>query len=125
MVIDEQVASYFKNVKQVFLYLTDKCDLRCKQCLYKPNLILEKEIGNLQETALDARREVNISRIRAEEIGERAEHIKTMKTHLDKLKQERRSMSFFRSKKEIDGKILLDDKMKEKMEHYLETYGIM
>jgi len=46
--IDPQFISYFKGrLKQVFLYVTDCCQLRCKQCLYKPNLtfqIKKKEI---------------------------------------------------------------------------------
>jgi len=38
---------YFKDLKQIFLYLTDECSLRCSYCLYKPNLafhLKEKEI---------------------------------------------------------------------------------
>jgi len=46
--IDPQFISYFNGrLKQVFLYITDCCQLRCKQCLYKPNLtfqIRKKEI---------------------------------------------------------------------------------
>ncbi len=37
MVVDSRVKSYFKNVKQVFLYIIDECNLDCVQCLYKPN----------------------------------------------------------------------------------------
>ena len=34
--IDREFKNYFKNnLRQVFLYLTDECNLRCKQCLYK------------------------------------------------------------------------------------------
>lgn len=39
MEIDEKVVRYFKGrIKQVFVYLTSRCQLRCKQCLYKPLL---------------------------------------------------------------------------------------
>jgi len=37
--IDPKFKTYFKNLKQVFLYITDECNLRCIHCLYKPNLI--------------------------------------------------------------------------------------
>ena len=34
--IDNKFKEYFKNnLRQVFLYLIDECNLRCKQCLYK------------------------------------------------------------------------------------------
>ena len=37
--VDALVETYFKNnVKQVFVYITSRCQLRCKQCLYKPLL---------------------------------------------------------------------------------------
>lgn len=46
--IDPIFEKYFRGkLKQVFLYLTDECNLRCTYCLYKPNLIFhlkEKEI---------------------------------------------------------------------------------
>lgn len=39
MKIDKKVELYFdKRVKQVFIYITNRCQLRCKQCLYKPLL---------------------------------------------------------------------------------------
>lgn len=38
--IDPQFIHYFRDrLKQVFMYVTDNCQLRCKQCLYKPNLV--------------------------------------------------------------------------------------
>ena len=38
--IDRRFIRYFKGrLKQVFLYITDECNLRCSQCLYKPNLV--------------------------------------------------------------------------------------
>jgi MoaA/NifB/PqqE/SkfB family radical SAM enzyme len=45
--IDPRVKEYFKNLKQVFIYIIDECNLSCTQCLYKPNLtfsIKDKEI---------------------------------------------------------------------------------
>ncbi|MDR1298983.1 MAG: radical SAM protein [Oscillospiraceae bacterium] len=33
--IDSRFLNYFKNLKQVFLYLVDDCQLKCVQCLYK------------------------------------------------------------------------------------------
>lgn len=51
--IDSKFKEHFQNLKQVFLYITDECDLRCIHCLYKPDLtfhLKEKEIE--LETAL-------------------------------------------------------------------------
>jgi len=45
--IDPRFREYFKNLKQVFLYITHECNLRCVHCLYKPDLtfhLKEKEI---------------------------------------------------------------------------------
>jgi len=45
--IDPKFMEYFKNLRQVFLYITDECNLRCKHCLYKPDLtfhLSKKEI---------------------------------------------------------------------------------
>ncbi len=46
--MDSKFREYFDGrLKQVFLYLTDECHLRCNYCLYKPNLtfhLKEKEI---------------------------------------------------------------------------------
>ncbi len=37
--IDQSFLQYFdRKLKQVFVYITDRCQLRCKQCLYKPNV---------------------------------------------------------------------------------------
>lgn len=51
MIIDVKTKNYFKNVRQVFLYLSDKCNLLCEQCLYKPNVVKGKaiEIGTSKE----------------------------------------------------------------------------
>lgn len=39
MHFDKKTTDYYnKKIKQVFVYLTNKCQLRCKQCLYKPLL---------------------------------------------------------------------------------------
>jgi MoaA/NifB/PqqE/SkfB family radical SAM enzyme len=40
--ISKKFIDYFdKRVKQVFFYTTESCHLRCKQCLYKPNLFFQ------------------------------------------------------------------------------------
>ncbi len=44
MLIDNTTKEYFSNIKQVFLYLSDKCNLLCTQCLYKPNVVRKKVI---------------------------------------------------------------------------------
>lgn len=37
--IDERFINFYKwRLHQVFFYITDRCQLRCKQCLMKPNL---------------------------------------------------------------------------------------
>jgi MoaA/NifB/PqqE/SkfB family radical SAM enzyme len=39
MNFDPKTKEYFNNnIKQVFVYLTNRCQLRCRQCLYKPLL---------------------------------------------------------------------------------------
>lgn len=35
--IDERFRSHFKDLKQVFLYVVNECNLHCPQCIYKPN----------------------------------------------------------------------------------------
>ncbi len=44
MIIDNATKNYFSNIKQVFLYLNDECNLLCAQCLYKPNVIRKRVI---------------------------------------------------------------------------------
>lgn len=40
--MDERFFKYFNNrIKQVFFYTTNCCQLRCKQCLYKPDLTFQ------------------------------------------------------------------------------------
>lgn len=42
MKVDERVSTFFNGqLKQVFVYLTSRCQLRCRQCLYKPLLTSE------------------------------------------------------------------------------------
>lgn len=41
--IDPKFIEYFKDIKQVFFYLTDECNLRCTHCLYKPNLVFQNK----------------------------------------------------------------------------------
>lgn len=36
--IDSKFLNYFRNLKQVFLYITDNCNLECQHCIYKPNV---------------------------------------------------------------------------------------
>jgi len=52
--IDPRFEEYFKDLKQVFLYLTDECNLGCSYCLYQPNLVYHlKENEIPQETAIN------------------------------------------------------------------------
>ena len=44
MTVDGNFLTHFKNLKQVFLYLTEDCNLKCVQCLYKPSLVTKKSI---------------------------------------------------------------------------------
>lgn len=48
--VDSKFKEYFSNLHQVFFYITDDCNLRCEQCLYKPLLKKDSEIQ--LETAL-------------------------------------------------------------------------
>lgn len=42
MNIDNQLVNFYdKKIKQVFVYITSRCQLQCKQCLYKPLLCSE------------------------------------------------------------------------------------
>jgi len=57
--IDDKFIKYFdKRLKQVFFYITDECQLRCKQCLYKPNLVFQMKrkqisLNELKKLAVD------------------------------------------------------------------------
>jgi len=37
-VCDDKFANYFSQLKQVFLYITDRCNIACAQCIYKPSV---------------------------------------------------------------------------------------
>lgn len=52
--IDEKFLEHFSGrLKQVFLYVTDECQLRCRQCLYKPNLVFHMKHKEIPlETAI-------------------------------------------------------------------------
>ena len=39
--IDPEFQSFFRDLKQVFLYIIDDCNLSCIQCLYKANLTFQ------------------------------------------------------------------------------------
>lgn len=44
-IMDEAFYSYFNGrLKQVFFYITDKCNLMCKQCIYKPSVIYNRDM---------------------------------------------------------------------------------
>lgn len=36
--VDKNFTDHFKNLKQVFMYITDKCNIACEQCIYKPSI---------------------------------------------------------------------------------------
>jgi hypothetical protein len=85
------------------------------------HFILDKEITELQEIATVAKRDMNVARITAEEIGERAEQIKSMKNRVDELQTERQSMGIFTSKKdkkEIDRQIQQAEKSHQQATAY-------
>jgi MoaA/NifB/PqqE/SkfB family radical SAM enzyme len=37
-VVDRDFASHFRSLYQVFMYITDRCNLECEQCIYKPSI---------------------------------------------------------------------------------------
>jgi len=37
-VVDQDFAIHFRHLHQVFMYITDRCNLDCKQCIYKPSI---------------------------------------------------------------------------------------
>lgn len=51
--IDQSFAAHFRNLHQVFMYITDRCNLTCEQCIYKPSIshFINEEIE--LDTALD------------------------------------------------------------------------
>ncbi|MBK9176816.1 MAG: radical SAM protein [Flavobacteriales bacterium] len=36
--LDPKFADHFRNLKQVFMYITDRCNINCEQCIYKPSI---------------------------------------------------------------------------------------
>jgi MoaA/NifB/PqqE/SkfB family radical SAM enzyme len=36
--VDETFAHHFRRLHQVFMYITDRCNLECEQCIYKPSI---------------------------------------------------------------------------------------
>ena len=36
--VDDKFQSHFKRLHQVFMYITDRCNLECEQCIYKPSI---------------------------------------------------------------------------------------
>lgn len=38
MQISPEFLNHFKNLHQVFMYITDRCNLECAQCIYKPSI---------------------------------------------------------------------------------------
>ena len=45
--IDSEFSAHFGRLHQVFMYITDRCNLECEQCIYKPSIshFLNEEIG--------------------------------------------------------------------------------
>jgi molybdenum cofactor biosynthesis enzyme MoaA len=35
---DQRFKDHFRNLHQVFMYITDRCNLECEQCIYKPSI---------------------------------------------------------------------------------------
>jgi molybdenum cofactor biosynthesis enzyme MoaA len=36
--LDRSFAAHFRRLHQVFMYITDRCNLECEQCIYKPSI---------------------------------------------------------------------------------------
>jgi MoaA/NifB/PqqE/SkfB family radical SAM enzyme len=50
--IDPRFRHHFRNVRQVFMYINDQCNLSCKQCIYKPHVTYHEDRDIPLETAL-------------------------------------------------------------------------
>jgi MoaA/NifB/PqqE/SkfB family radical SAM enzyme len=52
-VTDPEFSAHFRRLHQVFMYITDRCNLECEQCIYKPSIshFINEEIE--LTTALD------------------------------------------------------------------------
>jgi hypothetical protein len=35
---DPEFENHFKHLHQIFMYITDRCNLECEQCIYKPSI---------------------------------------------------------------------------------------
>lgn len=46
-ITDPEFNSHFRQLHQVFMYITDRCNLHCEQCIYKPSIshFINEEIG--------------------------------------------------------------------------------
>ncbi len=53
--ISDEFLSHFRKLKQVFLYITDECNLRCVQCIYKPSLTF-----HLKEHEIELNKAINL-----------------------------------------------------------------
>jgi molybdenum cofactor biosynthesis enzyme MoaA len=36
--VDPAFKNHFTALRQVFMYITDRCNLECEQCIYKPSI---------------------------------------------------------------------------------------
>jgi hypothetical protein len=83
--------------------------------------LLDKEIMDFQEISLVAKRDMNIARITAEEIGERKAEIRSMGSRVDELQAKRQRMKIFtgeKDKKELDRQIQQAEKLHQQARNY-------
>src|SRR5215213_3224164 len=52
MAVESRFTEHFRDLQQVFLYITDECNLTCVQCIYKPSITFQVEKAIKPETAL-------------------------------------------------------------------------
>jgi MoaA/NifB/PqqE/SkfB family radical SAM enzyme len=43
LTVEPRFVEHFRNLQQVFLYITDECNLSCVQCIYKPSITYQIE----------------------------------------------------------------------------------
>jgi hypothetical protein len=36
--VESDFVNHFQALHQVFMYITDRCNLECEQCIYKPSI---------------------------------------------------------------------------------------
>lgn len=41
--VDPLFQAHFRKIRQVFMYITDECNISCEQCIYKPNVTYNEE----------------------------------------------------------------------------------